>query len=238
VPVSSTHNPRIKSIRRLVLLPIAACWAVALLGWAGCSIEKHYETLSFFFDGVPDPNAPGRTIPGAGNVRVAIVSRHTAFEERRCEACHAESGDFGFVVSGFRELGSESCLSCHADVNRQHPVMHGPVAQTECLWCHDPHESVHPHLMRDPAPPLCLGCHSLELDERPRITEHADLDRNCLDCHFAHGGVDLRLLKPDWPVAGPGASEEADAPAEDAADTTDTVPSVDEISDIEESGAG
>lgn len=206
--------------RRRVLAAVLIGTGVAGLLWSGCSVEEHYDTLSLFFDGVPDPNAPRRTIGGGSGAQLAIVSQHSAFEERRCEECHGSGGEFGFVVSGFGELGSDSCLECHMEIFEAHEVIHGPVAQNECLWCHDPHESVYPHLMRDASPPLCLGCHSLELREGPLIPEHEDLDRDCLDCHYAHGGSDMRFLKPGWPVAGEGVAEEAEleetSPTEEA----------------------
>lgn len=217
-------SPRMIRRRRRVLAVVLAGAGLATAAWTGCSVEENYETLSFFFDGVPDPNAPSRVIRSGGdNVQLAIVSQHSAFEERRCEECHADSGEFGFVVSGFGELSSETCMKCHMDVFDEHDTLHGPVAQNECLWCHDPHESVHPHLMRSASPPLCLGCHSLELRDGPLIPEHEDLDRDCLDCHSGHGGPDTRFLKPGWPVDGPGAElapeaeSDSDVPADDSA---------------------
>ena len=42
-------------LRRLAILALALMPATL---WLGCSVEKNYKILSFFFDGVPDPNAP------------------------------------------------------------------------------------------------------------------------------------------------------------------------------------
>jgi predicted CXXCH cytochrome family protein len=167
--------------------------------WSGCSVEKHYEVLSFFFDGVPDPNAPagGRLVAsGTPGVALAVVSQHSAFEERRCSECHGKTGEFAFRVSGFSDLSSAVCMKCHADVMEEHEVIHGPVAAQECLWCHQPHESPYEDLLSYTAPKLCLDCHSLGLMGSPPIPEHMDLERSCLECHFGHGGATRAMLRP------------------------------------------
>jgi predicted CXXCH cytochrome family protein len=174
--------------------------AVAAIVVAGCSVEKHYELLSFFFDGVPQPGtgvpsgvgagAPGRPGP------VVIVSSHSAFAERRCEECHGDTGGFGLVVSGFSDLDATVCRNCHAEVAQEYPRMHGPVTAQECLWCHWAHESPNPHLLAQASPDLCLGCHGFELRGLPQPPEHSDLERDCLDCHHGHGGPEPFFLKP------------------------------------------
>jgi predicted CXXCH cytochrome family protein len=184
--------------------------AIAVAAFAGCSIEKHHELLSFFFDGVPEPVAYGPEAAGGGpgpGGRVAasqIVSSHSAFTERRCEDCHGETGGFGLVVTGFSELDATVCRNCHGEIQGAYPRTHGPVAARECLWCHWPHESPNPYLLVEAPPDLCLGCHGFELRGLPQPPEHEDLGRDCLDCHRGHGSERPYFLKPPdtWLING------------------------------------
>src|SRR4051794_38380706 len=53
-----------RRLRRAVLVGLRLLVLAAPVGvWVGCTAESKYKTLSYFFDGVPDPNAPK---PGAG----------------------------------------------------------------------------------------------------------------------------------------------------------------------------
>jgi predicted CXXCH cytochrome family protein len=168
---------------------------LAAATWGGCSVEEHYALLSVFFDGVPDPNQKagvGRRTGGG----LVIQSAHTAFADRRCSECHGETGRFTFSVSGFTGLDGTVCLRCHADVPSEHEHMHGPVAAKACLWCHDPHESQFEHLLKTTSPAMCLDCHQFHLDGQFQIPEHEDLERDCMDCHDPHGGIDRFFLKP------------------------------------------
>jgi predicted CXXCH cytochrome family protein len=209
-----TNTSRRRTRRRVgAAVMVITCGAAS---WSGCSVEKHYETLSFFFDGVPDPNAPGAeggrlVASGTPGVALAVVSQHSAFEERRCSECHGETGEFAFRVSGFSDLTSEVCMKCHSDVMDEYEVIHGPVAAQECLWCHQPHESPYEDLLSYSAPKLCLDCHSLGLMGSPQIPEHMDLERSCLDCHFGHGGETRAMLRP--PPAEPVPTETSNAAA-------------------------
>ncbi len=195
----------------------AAALLFAVLGtWAGCSIEQHYGVLSFFFDGVPQPGSAtiatgdvgpsGRRVPGTPAL---TLSAHAAYAERRCEECHGPSTNFGFVVSGFSELGNETCAGCHDDVQRTWPRVHGPVAAGDCLWCHQPHESRFPALLVRGSPDLCLQCHLFELEES-LSAPHEDLQRDCLSCHRGHGGDNPYFLHTaaDAEPEAPGATHE------------------------------
>ena len=58
----------------------ATLWICALascMAWAGCSIEKHYKTLSFFFDGVPNPEAKAKAAAAGGAHWWGRDNRHT-----------------------------------------------------------------------------------------------------------------------------------------------------------------
>jgi len=163
--------------------------------WVGCTPQKRYQTLSFFFDGVPDPSKPvdlnassaAQLNPG----RAPLAHQHKPFAQGNCTACHGPDKkkiDIARVT--------EACSSCHQDVAHQYPVMHGPVATGECLWCHLPHESAEPNLLITSSQKLCIQCHDSKALP-PNPPEHLDTERNCLDCHFGHGGPTDKYLKPN-----------------------------------------
>jgi predicted CXXCH cytochrome family protein len=199
-PRRPTSRARTSRSRRLVVALIAAALLAGI--WSGCSVEKHYELLSFFFDGVPDPatlaaerEAAGRR--GRTTSLGVIQSAHTAFIERRCEECHGASTNFGFQVSGFSQLDSDICLECHESVLTNVPQLHGPVAAQDCLWCHDPHESRFEKLLVTDSPTLCLSCHRFQMQRPPQPEVHQDLTRDCLECHRGHGGDERPFLRAD-----------------------------------------
>lgn len=184
----------------------AQCAALILLlagvaAWTACSVEKNYELLNFFFDGVPAPAAisdgapTGRTRPG-GPAAAVRVSAHTAYLQRRCAACHGDSARFGLFASGFTQLDASVCMQCHEPVLTAYPRVHGPVAAEACLWCHQPHESPYAFLLAAPSPDVCMRCHRLQMIEEAPQPHHEDLHRDCLDCHLGHGGPDRYFLRP------------------------------------------
>src|SRR5262245_6926225 len=138
---------------RPVLVAALVIAATALV-WAGCAVTaRNYKTLSFFFDGVPDPTA----IPKAGSLvgarTPAAVVVHRPYGEERCAECHK-----GRARPGRND--STLCLQCHAGVGSEHEHMHGPVAAVACLWCHAPHESRYASLLRGPDRTVCTQCHT------------------------------------------------------------------------------
>ncbi len=191
---------------------VALLTLLAVTVWGGCSVEKHYEVLSFFFDGVPPPATPEEqalaegTVSGPGRTPgvSGIVSAHQAYLDRRCALCHGDQANFGFTTSGFSDIGGDACLECHPSVLEDLRVLHGPVAVNACVACHDPHVSAYPKLLTAASPHLCLQCHQAELQGVPPNEYHQDTTRDCLDCHEAHGGDLPFLLKPaDTWSAGP-----------------------------------
>ena len=195
--------------RRLVILALALSPAAL---WLGCSVEEHYELLTFFFDGVPDPNAPVASPGAPGGVRVpgAVYYTHQPYAEELCAECHQASRRLMLT-----RVEPTVCLKCHPDVPAQYPSMHGPVVANACLWCHAPHESTIQPLLLSRAPGLCLQCHGLEMTTVPQPPEHDDLQRDCLECHRAHGGADpfYLLTEPITDEIGSEPSEPADAGA-------------------------
>lgn len=172
-----------RGIRRPAGPLLCAAVAVALAIWAGCTVTKdNYEVLSFFFDGVPDPNAP----IGAAGVPIRqspTYSLHQPYAERKCVECHGRR----FNVTA---VGADICLTCHEGVTDALPRMHGPVAAGACLWCHAPHESPYAALLKGPERDVCGACHTPDMLSGSRIPEHgADSEVGCLECHSAHGGT-------------------------------------------------
>lgn len=179
---------------------VAVLAIATLLAWGGCSVEKNYKVLSFFFDGVPEPASVQRQAAAEreGGSRVipkTVVSWHTAYVERRCSACHGDKTSFGFTTSGFADLDGHACGKCHPDATAA-PFPHGPVAAFQCTACHEPHEAGYPHLLIAASPQLCLRCHGNEFGDEPPESVHGDLARDCLLCHLAHGGDNGSFLRP------------------------------------------
>lgn len=174
------------------LIAAGACALVIGLVWMGCSVEKHYKTLSIFFDGVPDPEAKAQAA-AAGGVTAAMrlsatYTIHKPYAEEKCAECHK-----GRIVIAGRD--STMCAKCHEAEETKYPRMHGPVAAGACLWCHSPHESGEAHLLRDQARNVCTQCHDQSLISNDEIPAHSDTARSCLECHHGHGGTAAMFLK-------------------------------------------
>jgi predicted CXXCH cytochrome family protein len=166
------------------LLPL-----VPVAFWLGCTAEKKYQVLSFFFDGVPNPHAPAATrpsdqFPTGGQVATAgggTLFVHKPYFDNQCNACHRGE------LSPENTPTNTTCQTCHAAERTRYPWMHGPVAVGECLACHLPHESPFSHLLRGPSAAVCNQCHETALLD-PGVPQHLDASANCLECHYGHGG--------------------------------------------------
>ena len=174
----------------------------ALAVWSGCSLERDYEVLTFFFDGVPVPDSrlSEEELERRSSMRFAggggdPVSKHLAYVERRCFECHGDQANYGFTTEGFSSLGDGICMTCHGEAV-DYDVLHGPVAAGACLTCHEAHVSRFSSLLVNEPTALCLDCHGEEMRAVPRSPMHADLERACLDCHDAHGGIDRSFTRP------------------------------------------
>jgi predicted CXXCH cytochrome family protein len=182
------HRSLRKSRSRHPLYVLIACVVAGAL-WQGCTVTRdNYTTLSYFFDGVPDPNGKFATVDvKTGQVNpLGKFSQHKPFVEEKCADCH--SG-----VAVLSKNSSEICMKCHAAVPTQHRYTHGPVAASACLWCHSPHDAPRPHLLREDDRKLCTQCHAPGALDAEREPAHADESRACLECHYGHGG-DRRFL--------------------------------------------
>ena len=178
--------------RFMAVLAVSCMLAV----WAGCTPEKKYEVLSFFFDGVPNPSdtaATGSETSGnTGGTKLAMMAFvHKPFAEGKCLECHKQPG----LLVNTADL-QDMCIKCHKDVLKKHPITHLPVVMNECMWCHSPHTAPDKHLLRAKAPALCMQCHDGSL-LTARTPAHMDPASDCLTCHLGHGGAKPSYLKPD-----------------------------------------
>jgi predicted CXXCH cytochrome family protein len=177
---------------------------VVLIYLSGCSSAYRYKTLSFFFDGVPNPatelnNQSKDTII---NVKTSDVfaqnptsklppkmNFHAPYQDKACESCHDQS-KMGKLNKDMPEL----CYQCHENLNNKYKVLHSPVEGGQCIACHNPHSSVNENLLLRTGQSLCLYCHDskqiMETDVHLEIGE-----ANCTDCHNPHGGEDRNVLR-------------------------------------------
>lgn len=201
-------SPRTRStgrrFRRAIALAIGTSCALLTI-WGGCSVEKNYDVLSFFFDGVPDPNAT--TLTRADALRQMRDSPtytiHKPFAEDKCEDCHGRR----FNLS---KQDSSICLKCHEGVPDEQPRVHGPVAAAACLWCHTPHESAYAALLKGPARGVCSACHEPSLLGTDTVPQHKPDDTtSCVECHSGHGGTVRYFLKQNAPGVKAAAARDA-----------------------------
>jgi predicted CXXCH cytochrome family protein len=156
----------------------------------GCEASTRYQVLSFFFDGVPDPerqsetlgNSVGRDAFGRPKFSGSI---HGPFGAKMCTACH--NADTNALLLPRDKL----CLKCHTfDPGVR---QHGPVASGGCLVCHDPHRSAYQYLLVSSAKQFCMFCH--EPKEIYSREAHKDLTVDCTECHNPHGSDSAFFLK-------------------------------------------
>ncbi|HYA87951.1 MAG TPA: cytochrome c3 family protein [Nitrospirota bacterium] len=171
-------------------------WGIALLmitlAVLGCSPETRYNTLSFFFDGVPAPGDHGdqTTLGRRKSLRAKEGSpeykSHGPYAAKLCDACHVQGG--GQLIMPVEEL----CLNCH-NLNIRKKYIHGPVASGGCRVCHNPHGSGKPFLLVDEPRTFCFYCHDpVEIGSRE---VHKDsVGTQCTECHNPHASDNDFLL--------------------------------------------
>ncbi len=159
-----------------------------------CSTQKHYKTLSFFFDGVPDPEAAEKKgaagekgVPGSGiagkpkaskKTFAKIESRHPDYFKNICNNCHDRTS------STFLKTKKEDiCFTCHDAAAFDGKYVHGPVAVKKCLTCHEPHESQYEKLLKEDRETICLKCHLLKHEPAP---DGCNRGKSCTGCHDPH----------------------------------------------------
>lgn len=199
----------LRNLKRLVnnhvLIQVACVLPIILLilYLSGCSPVPRHKTLSFFFDGVPDPsdsiNSPQirsdikvvepNSKPAPAIAAVDQNHYHPPYKSKQCGSCHDRNGMGRFVLPQ-----PALCYQCHDDYGKKFKIVHGPVAGGYCTNCHNNHMSKNEKLLKRVSRDLCLICHNAG---EILVTEaHKDIaDQNCTDCHDPHGGRDHTLMK-------------------------------------------
>ncbi len=168
--------------------------AAALL--AGCSADTRYRALSFFFDGVPAPDAAEKQQKGA-----ALKGRHSSaaqqgakrygehgpYAAKLCEGCHLRGGSFKLLMPV-----EELCFQCH-NIRIDRKTVHGPLASGGCRVCHEPHGSSYRFLLTSESSVFCVRCHNAADVEQRAV--HQDNPAECVECHNAHASDQPFLLK-------------------------------------------
>ena len=166
-----------------------------------CSPQRKFNILSFFFDGVPPPNASADDQGDSLLVfndssmvtgqRTAVITEyyfHDPYQKRKCMLCHDESSMGNMTIP---EPGL--CFTCHEDFTKSYTFVHGPVNGGYCTKCHSAHMSKSDKMLSIEGQPLCLLCHTPEKDFGAEA--HSKIGReNCTSCHNPHGGEDRYLL--------------------------------------------
>ena len=171
---------------------------------SGCNPNKNYQTLSFFFDGVPNPSANTSTTDTTlqqtesfkvRNLKMDKESEkyiHKGYKKNECGSCHDVKHAYRLI-----ERQPKLCYKCHDDYNDQHKYLHGPVAAGYCTACHHPHQSSNEHILIIEIEKLCIHCH--EPGDVTKNPSHKDIGNvNCVKCHSSHGGETFNMLKPDY----------------------------------------
>lgn len=203
--------------------PLMGTLALVALLVTGCQDEvKRYETLSFFFDGVPPPagyDLPPQPQPLIGPWGVQIDPRSELGQQmlakRQAQPTAAgtdEAEQVFFYHTPYKNrdcfgchdqaqgytppaAGAMLCNKCHASYTQfeQDDWVHGPVVVGQCGWCHESHKSEQPSLTREAQPALCMSCHDQAFIDHDPF--HAGMrDPNCTDCHDPHASGNRLLL--------------------------------------------
>lgn len=193
------HEKKINGRQILSALPVF----FLLFYLSGCVTTKNYKTLSFLFDGVPNPSKTAdnqdndsllnhdTTLFAQNTTQKASVqtSVHPPYQDKQCNSCHDQS-TMGKLIKSPPDL----CYQCHEDFSDKYKVIHGPVGGGQCTQCHNPHMSANKELLIRTNQSLCLHCH----DSKQVLETEAHLaikDADCTTCHNPHGGDDRNFLR-------------------------------------------
>jgi len=189
-----------KNIRYILCKSLLFSFIFFLL--TGCSSSNNYQTLSFFFDGVPNPTLnkgykdTTKTETESFKVRNLKMDKetekyiHKGYKKNECGSCHNVDHAYRLI-----ERQPKLCYKCHNSFKDQYKYLHGPVAAGYCTACHHPHQSSNKHLLIIEIEKLCVHCH--EPGDVSKNPSHKDLGNvNCVSCHNSHGGETFDMLKP------------------------------------------
>ena len=177
------------TINRWTVISIYCLMAAVL--FSGCAARTNYKVLSFFFDGVPDPDkvvAKAEQKDDATGTTAQKGSTHGPFASRNCEGCH-QRGMGNQLVLPVEKL----CFKCHNLEVEKAKWVHGPVAAGGCRVCHNPHRSGYPYLLDASLKEVCFRCH--EESSVMKNAAHEDISAGCTGCHNAHASDQKFLLK-------------------------------------------
>ena len=173
-----------------------------MITFTACSVHDHYHTLSFFFDGVPNPDeaiqavtdSTGINSESAAGIEQAekpVLFIHLPYREKKCASCH-DQGRMGNLTE--QEPGL--CYQCHARLELSYKFEHGPVAGGYCSQCHHPHRAKEENLLLRSGEDLCLQCHN-KAEVSKSIFHNISEESDCIVCHNPHGGENQSLLQKD-----------------------------------------
>jgi predicted CXXCH cytochrome family protein len=178
--------------KHLILAVISASLAALLI--SGCAPSTRYKVLSFFFDGVTDPDSVEKKKPALDWKKKGkdkkqerkVYGQHGPFAAKMCEGCHVRGSNA--LVVPIEQL----CLNCHT-LQIEKKWIHGPLIAGGCRICHEPHGSGNPYLLVSESERFCFHCHN----ERDVLKNpvHSDLNAVCTSCHDAHASDNEYLLR-------------------------------------------
>jgi predicted CXXCH cytochrome family protein len=162
--------------------------------FSACSSSSNYETLSMFFDGVPDPNEQKKenqkVVKDTSNNKRQVESLkpaapkyflHGPYGAKLCGDCHNVNN--GFTLT---KKEPQLCYGCHNTYESSPKFPHGPVDAGYCSTCHHPHRSENKHLLVNTGNSLCEKCHNASENIKSEI--HINIiNEECISCHDPHG---------------------------------------------------
>jgi len=155
----------------------------------GCEPRTNYQVLSFFFDGVPNPDQAAQNGTAGGEkpkLARTTYREHGPFAAKMCDGCHDRSTNV--LIMPVEKL----CLNCHT-IPLDKKYIHGPVVSGGCKVCHDPHGSAFPFLLVSEPVHFCYYCHSEKDVMKNEV--HNGVTEACTVCHNAHMSDKQYLLK-------------------------------------------
>ncbi len=165
---------------------------------SACDTVSNYETLSFFFDGVPKQDSTIiklDSIKFNQNAQKALIASqlvshsHKPFSNRECAKCHQSS----FSNKLNKEI-NDLCFDCHTELVKDSLFVHGPVASGYCFKCHEPHSSTNKRLLLKVDQNLCYECH-LKTEISINVAHKEIQDTVCWVCHNPHSYSKQYFLK-------------------------------------------
>jgi predicted CXXCH cytochrome family protein len=189
--LSSGDKKKIAAVSFLLGLGLSLVYACAP------TTQAQYRTLSFFFDGVPNPElkkaeqAAREAKDDTGlKGKKSKFTEHGPFAAKECSGCHQRGTNA--LVAPLEDL----CFRCH-QLDLKKGWTHGPVASGGCRVCHNPHSSGFPFLLMAKPSEFCYYCHNPNDVSRSEV--HKGTTLQCTICHDAHSADNRFLLKKQVP---------------------------------------